>query len=55
MYNTFNIDYLENGVSLYGGLFNVTSITHTFQMFICLICGIILLMTAFILENIRLT
>lgn len=47
MYKTFNLDYLENGVSLYGGLFNVTSITHTFQMFICLICSIILLMTAF--------
>ena len=43
----YNIDYLENGVSLYGGLFNVTSITHTFQMFIFLICSIILSMTAF--------
>ena len=46
-YTTFYIEYLERGVSLYGGLFNVTSITHTFQMFILLICGIILLMTAF--------
>ena len=33
-YTTFYIEYLERGVSLYGGLFNVTSITHTFQIFI---------------------
>lgn len=43
----YNINYLQEGVSLYGGLFNVTSITHTFQMFIFIICAIILLMTAF--------
>jgi len=46
-YTTFFIEYLERGVSLYGGLFNVTSITHTFQVFILLISGLILLMTAF--------
>jgi NADH-ubiquinone oxidoreductase chain 2 len=46
-YTTFFIQYLEKGVSLYGGLFNVTSITHTFQIFILIICGLILLMTAF--------
>lgn len=46
-YTTYNIDYLEYGVSLYGGLFNVTSITHTFQMFIFLICAFILMMSAF--------
>lgn len=46
-YSTFYIEYLERGVSLYGGLFNATSITHTFQIFIFLICGLILLMTAF--------
>jgi NADH-ubiquinone oxidoreductase chain 2 len=46
-YTTFYIEYLERGVSLYSGLFNVTSITHTFQIFILLICGLILLITAF--------
>jgi NADH-ubiquinone oxidoreductase chain 2 len=46
-YTTFFIQYLEKGVSLYGGLFNVTSITHTFQIFILIICGLILSMTAF--------
>lgn len=47
MYKIFNMDYLENGVSLYGGLFNITSVTHTFQIFICIVSVIILLMTAF--------
>jgi NADH-ubiquinone oxidoreductase chain 2 len=46
-YNSFYITYLEKGISLYGGLFNVTAITHTFQMFILIVCGIILLMTGF--------
>jgi NADH-ubiquinone oxidoreductase chain 2 len=46
-YTTFFITYLENGISLYGGLFNITGITQTFQMFILMICNIILLMTAF--------
>ena len=45
--NNFHITYLDKGISLYGGLFNVTSISHTFQMFILLICSLILLLTAF--------
>jgi NADH-ubiquinone oxidoreductase chain 2 len=45
--NSFHITYLDKGISLYGGLFSVTSITHTFQMFILLICGLILLLTGF--------
>lgn len=44
---SFHITYLDKGIGLYGGLFNVTCITHTFHVFIFLICGIILLMTAF--------
>src|ERR1700753_581794 len=43
----FYITFLDKGISLYGGLFSVTSITHTFQMFILLICGLILLLTGF--------
>jgi NADH-ubiquinone oxidoreductase chain 2 len=46
-YTSFHITYLEKGIGLYGGLFNVTAITQSFQIFILLICGIILLMTAF--------
>src|ERR1700760_937463 len=46
-YTTLYITYLEKGIGLYGGLFNSTSITQTFQIFILIICGIILMMTAF--------
>jgi NADH-ubiquinone oxidoreductase chain 2 len=44
---SFHITYLHKGIGLYGGLFNVTPVTHTFQIFILLVCGIILLMTGF--------
>ncbi len=43
----FHITYLQKGIGLYNGLFNVTCITHSFQIFILIICGIILLLTAF--------
>lgn len=46
-YTTLYITYLEKGIGLYGGLFNITAITHIFQIFILIICGIILLMTSF--------
>jgi NADH-ubiquinone oxidoreductase chain 2 len=46
-YTTLYITYIEKGIGLYGGLFNITAITQVFQIFILLICGIILLMTAF--------
>jgi NADH-ubiquinone oxidoreductase chain 2 len=45
--SSFHITYLQKGIGLYGGLFNVTPITHSFQIFILLICGIILLLTGF--------
>ena len=44
---SFHMTYLGSGIGLYGGLFNATCITHTFQIFILLVSGIILLMTAF--------
>lgn len=43
----FHITYLEKGVSLYGGLFNITAITLSFQTFIFLVSFLILLITAF--------
>ena len=46
-YTTLYITYLEKGIGLYGGLFNITAVTQIFQIFILIICGIILLMTAF--------
>ena len=45
--SSFHITYLQKGIGLYGGLFNVTPITHSFQIFILLVCGIILLLTGF--------
>jgi NADH-ubiquinone oxidoreductase chain 2 len=39
--------YLEKGIGLYGGLFNVTAVTQSFQIFILIVTGVILLMTAF--------
>ena len=44
---SFHITYLQKGIGLYSGLFNVTCITHSFQIFILLVCGIVLLMTGF--------
>lgn len=46
-HTSFYVTYLEKGIGLYGGLFNTTSIIHTFQIFILVITGIILLITAF--------
>jgi len=46
-YTTLYITYLEKGIGLYGGLFNITAVTQVFQMLILIVCGIILLMTAF--------
>jgi NADH-ubiquinone oxidoreductase chain 2 len=43
----FHITYLEKGIGLYGGLFSITPVTEAFQIFILLVSGIILLMTAF--------
>jgi NADH-ubiquinone oxidoreductase chain 2 len=43
----FYITYLEKGVGLYGGLFNVTAITQTFQIFIILVSALILSMSSF--------
>ena len=38
---------LEKGISIYGGLFSITPITQTFNIFIFLISAMILILTAF--------
>jgi NADH-ubiquinone oxidoreductase chain 2 len=38
---------LDTGIGLYGGLFNATSITHTFQLFIFFVSAAILQLTSF--------
>ena len=45
--NNFFIRPLEKGIGVYGGLFNVTTFTQTFNIFIFMISAIILLITAF--------
>ena len=39
--------YYEKGIGLYGGLFHDTSTTHIFQIFIFLICTVIIILTGF--------
>lgn len=46
-YNNLYIRPLEKGIGIYGGLFNVSTYTQTFNIFIFLISGIILTLTAF--------
>lgn len=41
------IDKLLNGIGLYGGLFNATSITQVFHIFLFYISAIIMQLTAF--------
>ena len=45
--NSLYITSLEKGIGIYGGLFNVTTFTHTFNIFIFLVSAIILTLTAF--------
>ena len=45
--NSFYITYLGKGIGLYGGLFGASCITHSFQLFITVICSVILLLTSF--------
>jgi NADH-ubiquinone oxidoreductase chain 2 len=46
-HNVYYPDYLEQGISFYGGLFIMTPLTLTFQAFIYIVCGIIITMTSF--------
>ncbi|KAG0632706.1 hypothetical protein HOY80DRAFT_897643 [Tuber brumale] len=39
-YDSLNITSLDTGIGIYGGLFHSTSITHSFDLFICIIGAI---------------
>ena len=41
------VNPLEKGISIYGGLFNINVLTQTFNIFIFLVSGIILILTSF--------
>lgn len=45
--SSFNIKAFERGIGIYGGLFNITTFTQTFNIFIFLISAAILTLTAF--------
>lgn len=45
--NNLYIKPLEKGIGIYGGLFNVTTFSQTFNMFILLLSALILTLTAF--------
>lgn len=45
--NNLYLQPLEKGIGIYGGLFNVTTFTQTFNIFIFLVSGIILTLTGF--------
>lgn len=54
-FTSFYITYLEKGVALYGGLFNITPLNHSFQIFMFIISGLIILMSAFYPRKIQIT
>jgi NADH-ubiquinone oxidoreductase chain 2 len=45
--NNLYINPLEKGIGIYGGLFNINVLTQTFNIFIFLISGVILILTGF--------
>lgn len=45
--NNLFIKCLSTGIAIYGGLFNVTTFTQTFNIFVFLISGVILTLSAF--------
>jgi NADH-ubiquinone oxidoreductase chain 2 len=47
VFNSYYLLFLNNGIGLYGGLFFISSITHTFHIIIYILTGIILLFTGF--------
>jgi NADH-ubiquinone oxidoreductase chain 2 len=46
-FNNLFVKPLEKGVGIYGGLFNVTTLTQSFNIFIFLVSAVILVLTAF--------
>ena len=50
--NNLFIKPLEKGIGIYGGLFNISTYTQTFNIFIFLISAIILTLSALILTNV---
>jgi NADH-ubiquinone oxidoreductase chain 2 len=45
--SSLNLKGLEKGIGIYGGLFNITTFTQSFNVFIFMISAVILILTAF--------
>lgn len=45
--NNLFMQPLGKGIGIYGGLFNITTFTQTFNIFLFLVTGIILVLTVF--------
>lgn len=46
-FNSININTLSNGISIFNGLFNVSILSQSFNLFLFLLAGIIAMLTAF--------
>ena len=46
-FNNLHVQGLEKGIGIYGGLFNITTFTQTFNIFIFIVSAVILTLTAF--------
>ena len=46
-FNSLYLKPLGNGIGIYGGLFNVSTLSQTFNIFIFIISSVILILTAF--------
>lgn len=46
-FNSLHINVLNKGIGIFGGLYNVTSVTHIFHIFIFILTSIILHLTGF--------
>jgi NADH-ubiquinone oxidoreductase chain 2 len=47
VYDSLCVTYLDTGIGIYNGLFHSTAVTQSFGLFVYIISGIILLLTAF--------
>jgi len=46
-FNNLHVQGLEKGIGIYGGVFNITTFTQTFNIFIFIVSAVILTLTAF--------
>lgn len=55
VYSSYYLTFLGTGLGLYGGLFHISSITHSFHLFIFILTSVILILTGFYSKKVYLT